>query len=203
MMKAARKPSARQLRKQRAAHAVAQRTSRQVDLCAICQEGVIGPALRTAERRLGRFLPCGCEKLCWNCAYNYAMRSSLYRADNQPILNEDDLESTAVHCPGCNSVATAFEECTPAGTILAVAALPFRDLSAQQRHTLRHALSRGMLRGTSSGTSSGTRSDCETPFAWVNRGGRQMQLGTFAEEFAEEVALCVARSPEGRVAAAE
>ena len=131
------------------------------------------------------------------------MRSSLYRADNQPILNEDDLESTAVHCPGCNSVATAFEECTPAGTILAVAALPFRDLSAQQRHTLRHALSRGMLRGTSSGTSSGTRSDCETPFAWVNRGGRQMQLGTFAEEFAEEVALCVARSPEGRVAAAE
>jgi len=37
--------------------------------------------------------------------------------------------------------------------------------------------------------------------AWVRRGGQQVSLGSFAT--AEEAALCVARSPEGRAAAAE
>ena len=106
-------------------------------MCTICLDAVIGPALRTAERRLGRYTPCGCEKLCWDCAYNHAMRSSLWGADNQPILNEDDLNSKIVRCPCCNSTVDAFEECTPTGTTLTVCALPFRDLSAQERCTLR------------------------------------------------------------------
>ena len=47
-----RKPSAKRVRQQKAAHAVAQRTSRPVDVCTWCLDAVIGPALRTAERRL-------------------------------------------------------------------------------------------------------------------------------------------------------
>ena len=136
-MKAARKPSKSKRRQQKAAHAVAQRTKRPVNVCTICMESVIGPALRTAERRLGRFMPCGHEQLCWDCAYNHAMRSSLYNDDHSPILNEKDLDEKVVRCPCCNSTATAFAECSPAGTALTVAALPFRDLSAQERSTLR------------------------------------------------------------------
>ena len=132
-----RKPSAKKVRQEKAARAVAQRKSRPVDVCTICLDAVIGPALRTAERRLGRYTPCGCEKLCWDCAYNHAMRSSLWGADNQPILNEDDLNSKIVRCPCCNSTVDAFEECSPTGTTMSVCALPFRDLSAQERCTLR------------------------------------------------------------------
>ena len=83
-----RKPSAKRVRQEKAARAVAQRKSRPVDVCTICLDAVIGPALRTAERRLGRYTPCGCEKLCWDCAYNHAMRSSLWGADNQPGVSE-------------------------------------------------------------------------------------------------------------------
>ena len=65
------------------------------------------------------------------------MRSSLWGADNRPIFNEDDLNSKIVRCPCCNSTATAFEEFNPTGTTLSIAALPFRDLSARERCTLR------------------------------------------------------------------
>jgi hypothetical protein len=132
-----RKPTASTRRKERAAHAVSLRTKRPVDVCTICLTAVIGPALRMAERRLGRYTPCGCERVCWECAYNYAMRSSLWRDDMTPIINEDDLNSKVVRCPCCNSIATSFEECSPTGASLVVAALPFRDLSAQERSTLR------------------------------------------------------------------
>ena len=132
-----RKPTASTRRKERAAHAVSLRTKRPVDVCTICLTAVIGPALRMAERRLGRYTPCGCERVCWECAYNYAMRSSLWRDDMTPIINEDDLNSKVVRCPCCNSIATSFEECSPTGASLVVASLPFRDLSAQERSTLR------------------------------------------------------------------
>ena len=57
-----RKPTASTRRKERAAHAVSLRTKRPVDVCTICLTAVIGPALRMAERRLGRYTPCGCER---------------------------------------------------------------------------------------------------------------------------------------------
>ena len=130
-------PSARAKRKQRAANAVAQRMYRPVDVCTICLGVILGPALRKAERRLPRYMPCGCTKTCWCCAYNHAMRSSLWGDDNLPILNEDDLNSRVVRCPCCNSAVSTFEECSPSGTVLARSALPFSDLSARERDTLR------------------------------------------------------------------
>ena len=136
-MKAARKPTARQIRKQKAENAVAQRKRHQVDVCTLCLTRVLGPALRAEENRLGRFGPCGCVRFCWSCAFNFAMRQSLYRDDYQPILKEDDLDNKEVRCPGCNTVAVTFEECGPAGTTVAVEALPFRDLSWEERSTLR------------------------------------------------------------------
>ena len=136
-MKAARKPTARQIRKQKAENAVAQRKRHQVDVCTLCLTRVLGPALRAEENRLGRFGPCGCVQFCWSCAFNFAMRQSLYRDDYQPILKEDDLDNKEVRCPGCNTVAVTFEECGPAGTTVAVEALPFRDLSWEERSTLR------------------------------------------------------------------
>ena len=132
-----RKPTKRQIQKLKMESMLAQRKSRQVDTCGLCLVRVIGPALRAQENRLGRFMPCGCERLCWSCAYNFAMRESLYCADNKPILNQDDLDHKQVRCPCCNTVASAFQECGPKGIIVEQAPLPFRDLSWEQRRTLR------------------------------------------------------------------
>jgi len=135
-----RKPKKRQIQKQKMEKMLAQRKTRKVNTCRLCSVRVIGPALRALENRLGRFMPCGCEQLCWSCAYKFAVRESLYCADGTPILNQDDLDQKQVRCPCCNMVASAFQECGPAGTIVEQAALPFRDLSWDQRNTLRREL---------------------------------------------------------------
>ena len=157
-----RKPTKRQIQKLKMESMLAQRKTRQVDTCGLCLVRVIGPALRAQENRLGRFMPCGCERLCWSCAYNFAMRESLYCADNKPILNQDDLDHKQVRCPCCNTVASAFQECGPKGDIVEQAPLPFRDLSWEQRRTLR----------------------CEPPSAW-GRPRASPQLEQTPEEKAE------------------
>ena len=129
--------SARARRKKKALVAVAARKSRPPDVCTICHDATLGPALRAADRRLGRYMPCGCSKTCWTCAYNHAMRSSLWDDDNRPIQNEDDLKRRVVRCPCCNSAADAFEECGPSGAVLVSSALPFDDLTDSDRFTLR------------------------------------------------------------------